>query len=141
MAEAQVNDIGFAWDEWEYEFRSIMNRMTDDEWGNLDDNLRRMEEHEEGIFTEIKKHSEDKGEIVEAVSYTHLDVYKRQMYECATGKTGRTGTQQNDQVSERIWISRTGSTRIRPRTIAPSGDYLMVSCFSFMVLGFGSLEH
>ena len=71
----QVNEIDFVWDEWEGEFRGIVDRMTDDEWGNLDDNLRRMEEQEEGIFAEIKKHSEDtivgseminnKGKIVE----------------------------------------------------------------------------
>ena len=36
-----------------------MDRMTDDGWGNLDDNLRRVEEQEEGIFAEIKRHSED----------------------------------------------------------------------------------
>ena len=61
MAEVQDNDIGFTWDKWEGEFRGIVDKMTDEEWGNLDDNLRRMEEQEEGIFTEIKKHSEDKG--------------------------------------------------------------------------------
>ena len=64
MAETQVNDIDFAWDEWEGEFRGIVDKMTDEEWGNLDDNLTRMEEQEEGIFAEIKKHSEDKGKIV-----------------------------------------------------------------------------
>ena len=49
--------------------------MTDEEWGILDDNLTRMEEQEEGIFAEIKKHSDDigskmtnsNGKIVEAI--------------------------------------------------------------------------
>ena len=81
MAEAQVNKIDFVWDEWEGEFRGIVGKMTDDEWCILDDNLRRMEEQEQAIFAEIKKHSDDtiigsemtnnKGKIVE-------DVYKRQ---------------------------------------------------------------
>ena len=59
MAKAQVNEIDFVWDEWEGEFREIVGKMTDDEWCKLDDNLRRMEEQEEGIFAEIKKHSDD----------------------------------------------------------------------------------
>ena len=65
MAKVQENDIGFEWNEWESEFRGVVNKMIDKEWGNLDNNLTRMEEQEEGIFTEIKKHSEDKGKIVE----------------------------------------------------------------------------
>ena len=76
MSKIQSNDIDFAWDEWESEFREVVGEMTDEEWGNLDDRLTRMEEQEEGIFAEIKKHSDDIGS--EAVSYTHLDVYKRQ---------------------------------------------------------------
>ena len=63
----QVNDKDFAWDEWEGEFRGIVDKMTDEEWGNLDTNLTRMEEQEEGIFAEIKKHSEDKDKIVEVI--------------------------------------------------------------------------
>ena len=63
------------WDEWENEFREVVGEMTDEEWGNLDDRLTRMEEQEEGIFAEIRKHSDDisigskmtndKGKIVE----------------------------------------------------------------------------
>ena len=75
MGEVQGNDIGFAWDEWESEFRGVVGEMTDEEWGNLDNNLTRMEEQEEGIFAEIKKHSDDidskmtndKGKIVEVI--------------------------------------------------------------------------
>ena len=74
MAEVQEN-IGFAWDEWESEFKGVVDKMTDEEWGNLEDNFRQMEEQEEGIFAEIKKHSDDtgskmtnnKGKIVEAI--------------------------------------------------------------------------
>ena len=58
MAEAQETERGFSWEAWEDEFRSIGNRMTDDEWRRLDDNLRQMEEQEMGIFAEMKKHSE-----------------------------------------------------------------------------------
>ena len=47
---AQVNEIDFALDEWEGEFRGIVDKMMDEEWGNLDDNLTWMEEQEEGIF-------------------------------------------------------------------------------------------
>ena len=46
---AQVNEIDFVWVEWEGELRGIVDRMTDEEWGNLDDNLRRVEEQEEYI--------------------------------------------------------------------------------------------
>ena len=60
MTDVQEN-IGFTWDEWESEFRGVVDKMTDEEWGNLDDNLTRMEEQEEGIFAEIKKHSDDIG--------------------------------------------------------------------------------
>ena len=70
MGEVRDNDIGFTWDEWESEFRGVVGEMTDEEWGKLDDNLTWMEEQEEGIFAEIKKHSEmtnNKGKIVEAI--------------------------------------------------------------------------
>ena len=70
MSKIQGNDIDFAWDEWESEFRGVVGEMTDEEWGNLDDRLTRMEEQEEGIFVEINKHSEmtnDKGKIVEVI--------------------------------------------------------------------------
>ena len=40
MAKAQVNEIDFSWEEWEDEFRGIVDRMSDDEWCKLDDNLR-----------------------------------------------------------------------------------------------------
>ena len=59
MAKIQGNDIDFAWDEWESEFREVVGEMTDEEWGNLDNNLTRMEEQEEGIFAKIRKHSDD----------------------------------------------------------------------------------
>ena len=68
MSKIQGNGIDFAWDEWENEFRGVVGEMTDEEWGNLDNRLTRMEEQEEGIFAEINKHSEmpnDKGKIVE----------------------------------------------------------------------------
>ena len=70
MGELLENDIGFAWDEWESEFRGVVGEMSDEEWGKLDDNLTRMEEQEEGIFAEIKKHSEmtnNKGKVVEVI--------------------------------------------------------------------------
>ena len=51
---AQVNEIDFAWDEWEGEFRGIVDKMTDEEWGNLDDNLTRMEEQEEEYLPKLK---------------------------------------------------------------------------------------
>ena len=54
--------------EWENEFRGVVGEMTNEEWGDLDDRLTRMEEQEEGIFAEMNKHSEmtnDKGKIVE----------------------------------------------------------------------------
>ena len=38
MGEVQGNDIGFAWDKWESEFRGVVGEMTDEEWGNLDNN-------------------------------------------------------------------------------------------------------
>ena len=68
MSIIQSNDSDFAWDEWESEFRGVVGEMTDEEWGNLDDRLTRMEEQEEGIFAEINKHSEMtnvKGKIAE----------------------------------------------------------------------------
>ena len=40
MTEVHVTEIGFSWEEWENEFRGIVNRITDDEWCELDDNLR-----------------------------------------------------------------------------------------------------
>ena len=58
MSKRQSNDIDFAWDEWESEFREVVGEMTDEEWSNLDDRLTRMEEQEEGIFAEVNKHSE-----------------------------------------------------------------------------------
>ena len=70
MGEVQGNDMGFAWDEWESEFRGVVSEMTDEEWSNLDDRLTQMEEQEEGIFAEINKHSEmtnDKGKIVKVI--------------------------------------------------------------------------
>ena len=33
MAKIQGNDIGFAWNEWESEFRGVVGEMTDEEWG------------------------------------------------------------------------------------------------------------
>ena len=51
----EVQDKVFEWDIWEREFRGMVDKMTDEEWGNLDDNLTQMEEQEEGIFVEIKK--------------------------------------------------------------------------------------
>ena len=47
MGEVRENDMGFAWEEWESEFRGVVGEMTDEEWGNLDDSLARMEEQEE----------------------------------------------------------------------------------------------
>ena len=79
MSLIQSNDMGFAWDEWESEFRGVVGEMTDEEWGNLDDRLTRMEEQEEGIFAEINKHSEvtnDKGKIVEVTVVENKAVNK-----------------------------------------------------------------
>ena len=75
MYEVQDKDIGFKWDIWEREFRGVVDKIRDEEWGNLDDNFRQMEEQEDGIFAEIKKHSDDigskmtnnKGKIVEVM--------------------------------------------------------------------------
>ena len=54
-----------------------MGEMTDEEWGNLDDRLTRMEVQEEGIFAEINKHSEMtnvKGKIVEVTGVENKTV-------------------------------------------------------------------
>ena len=59
MAKIQENDSGFVWKEWESEFKGVVGEMTDEEWGMLHDSLTQMEEQEEGIFAEIKKHSDD----------------------------------------------------------------------------------
>ena len=57
-----------------------MESMTDDDWHRLNDNIRQMREHKTGIYAWVKENSDN---TIEAVSYTHLDVYKRQALTCS----------------------------------------------------------
>ena len=113
MAKIQENDIGFEWNEWESEFRGVVNKITDEEWGILDDNLTWMEEQEEGIFAEIKKHSDDigskitnnKGKIVEVMVVENKTVYRpndRDDSVIVMVENGRETDQSNKNIDDQV---------------------------------------
>ena len=90
MAEARENKVsgsGELWNNTEFmhEFERVLKGMTEDDWRRLNNKLRQMEEQKTGLYAFLNKNSDDTSkqsnevsEGVSAVSYTHLDVYKRQ---------------------------------------------------------------